>query len=393
MRDGARDAILSDMPGPSSEADYPARQRAALQRVSQLIAQHPTPDEVFAAVTAEAGELLGVEDMRVVRFEPDDSATVVASWGVLADAVPVGTNKPLAGATLLGEVRRTGRTSRKDHYERADGELVKFMLDHGVRSSVAGPIVVGGQVWGAVVAASVRADPPPPDTERRLEEFIGLVETSISSMHALAVLTASRARIVAAADAARRQLERDLHDGVQQRLVSIALQLRAAELDVPDGLAGVRASIERAIDGLEAVVDELRDLSRGVYPAILSEGGLGPALRGLARRSPVPVQTAIGDLDRLDEALEVAAYYVVSEALTNTAKHARATRVDVRVGHSGDRLEIEVVDDGVGGAAMADGRGLTGLSDRVETFGGRLHVSSPPGRGTSVRAWLPARRG
>jgi len=197
---------------------------------------------------------------------------------------------------------------------------------------------------------------------------------------------------VRAGDEARRRFERDLHDGAQQRLVSLGFELGAAEGSVPPELGDVRRVLTGLGSSLGGVLDELRELSRGLHPAVLSEGGLSPALRSLARRSPVPVDLRV-DLDgeRFEEPVEVAAYYVASEALTNTVKHARASRAEVRVMKSNAWLELVVTDDGRGGAEASTGSGLTGLVDRVEAIGGTIQIDSPPDAGTAIRVRLPTR--
>jgi signal transduction histidine kinase len=200
---------------------------------------------------------------------------------------------------------------------------------------------------------------------------------------------ASRLRVVAAADEARRQIERDLHDGAQQRLVTLGLELRAAQRTVPAGLSDLGGELERVADGLASVMEELREMARGIHPAVLAQGGLGPALRSLARRSAIPVEIEVAASARMPDAVEVAAYYVVSETLTNAAKHAQASVARVNVEARIGALVIEVRDDGRGGADAGRGSGLVGLRDRVEALGGSIAVHSPPGAGTSVRVDLP----
>jgi signal transduction histidine kinase len=244
-------------------------------------------------------------------------------------------------------------------------------------------------VWGAAIVGSSRPEPLPPDTEVRVADFTDLVATAIANTQAHAELTASRARIVAAADDARRRLERDLHDGAQQRLVSLGLQLRIAEASVPYELQPLREQISDIVDGLVGVSEEVQEISRGIHPAILSKGGLGSALKTLARRSTVPVELDLAVDRRLPESAEVAAYYVVAEALTNAAKHARASRVTVRAEAEDANLHLWIRDDGIGGADSAMGSGLTGLIDRVEALGGKMAVSSQPGSGTSLLVEIP----
>jgi signal transduction histidine kinase len=222
---------------------------------------------------------------------------------------------------------------------------------------------------------------------------IGVLERSFNSMassleESRDELLASRKRIVAAADLSRRRIERDLHDGIQQRLVSILLELRTAEAGVPGQLTQVKSQLSAVANALTNALDDLRELSRGIHPAILSEG-LGPALKALARRSPVPVEVEVDLWARLPESVEVGAYYVISEALANTAKHAQASFVHVELRMSGGTLQLSVHDDGVGGADHSRGSGLTGLADRVQALGGAFSYSSPAGQGTTLTATLP----
>jgi signal transduction histidine kinase len=240
-----------------------------------------------------------------------------------------------------------------------------------------------------MIAMSIRPEPLPPETEARIGEFTELVATAISNIEARSDLAASRARIVAATDQTRRRFERDLHDGVQQRLVSLTLELRGAEAMAPPEAADLRAQLSQVSDGLTGVLDDLRELSRGIHPAILSEGGLGPALKALARRSAVPIELDVSVDERLAERVEVAAYYVVSEALTNAAKHAHASVAKIHVEARNDILELTIHDDGLGGADPARGSGLIELKDRVEALGGKITIASPSGEGTSLHVELP----
>jgi signal transduction histidine kinase len=245
-----------------------------------------------------------------------------------------------------------------------------------------------------VIAASRRSeDPFPPATEAQIAEFTELVATAVANAEAHAELTASRARIVATADEARRRIERDLHDGAQQRLVSLALRLRTAATAIPPELGQVHQELTDVGAELDEVLGELRELSRGIHPAILSEGGLGPPLRTLARRSSVPVELQVGMEGRLPERVEVAGYYVVAEALTNVAKHAGASLVQVEIVTNDGLLRLAIRDDGVGGADPTRGTGLVGLKDRVEATGGTLRVESRPGQGTSLVVELPTDAG
>jgi len=244
-------------------------------------------------------------------------------------------------------------------------------------------VVAGGRTWGALTV--LRASFPA-GAEGRLAEFGEIVAIAVANAESRTQLAASRARVIAASDATRRRLERDLHDGAQQRLVSLALELRQVESAVPPE---VRADLDRMAGDLTEALDELRELSRGIHPVILSEGGLGPALRTIARRAGVPVELDVRTASRFPEPVEVAAYYVVSEAVTNTTKHAGATHLQVTLDAAGGALTLRVRDDGAGGADPARGSGLTGLRDRVEALGGTIHVTSPPGAGTAIDVSLP----
>jgi signal transduction histidine kinase len=286
---------------------------------------------------------------------------------------------------LIFETRQPSRLS----YANAPGQAAAAAREMGWHSSVGAPVIVEGRLWGALSVVSTSDRPLPPDTERRLAEFTELVATAIANADSRAELDASRARIVATADATRRRIERDLHDGAQQQLVSLALELRAAQAAAPPQLAELRAELSHVVEGLTGVVDGLREIALGIHPAILAEGGLEAALKTLARRSPIPVELDVQAESRLPEPIEVAAYYVVSEALTNAAKHARASVVHVDVQASDHVLRIAVSDDGVGGADPVGGSGLLGLKDRAEAIGGVISLQSPQGSGTSLQVELP----
>ena len=233
----------------------------------------------------------------------------------------------------------------------------------------------------------MRGSPTTPRT--CLLRFGELAATAISNAVSLAELAASRARIVATADETRRRIQRDLHDGAQQRLVSLTLELRTAESKVPPELSDLRAELAQMARGLAAAVEDLQEISRGIHPAILSKGGLAPALKSLCGRAAVPVDVDLRADGRLPESVEVAAYYVVSEALTNVAKHARAQHATVTVETSEGMLELAIRDDGAGGADPNRGSGLIGLRDRVEALGGTIVVESPADEGTAVTVALP----
>ncbi|MDQ1753205.1 MAG: hypothetical protein QOE71_4261, partial [Pseudonocardiales bacterium] len=369
-----------------------AEEQAALRRVATLVATGAPSEQIFAAVTAEVGRVLSADVTGMSRYDTDGTQSIVGAW-TSTDASPlaVGTRVQVGGRNVTTLVFQTGRPARIDNFSDASGEAAAVANERGIRSIAGVPISVEGQLWGAMIVASAHEEPLPADTEARLAGFTELVATAISNAEAQAALTASRARIVAAADTTRRRIERDLHDGAQQRLVSLAVQLRSTVEASPPEAGELTEQLGELADGLTGVLDELREIARGLHPPALAKGGLRTALKALARRSAVPVHldVDVGVDRRLPEPIELAAYYVVAEALTNTAKHAAATVIDVQVETSADLLRIRVRDDGRGGADLTRGSGLVGLTDRVEALGGRLSVQSPPGAGTTVQITLP----
>ncbi|MDQ4145269.1 MAG: CHASE3 domain-containing protein [Actinomycetota bacterium] len=366
-----------------------AEEQAALRRVATLVARGISPDEIFAAVVNEVGALLSVDFAHMGRYDSEGTVTWIAAWSKAGEALALGTPLSLDGESVSASIVKRGQPVRIDDYSQASGPLAESMKQIGIRSSVGGPIVVDGRVWGVMVASSRAPRSLPPQTESRLTAFTELVATAISNAQARADLAASRARVVAAADESRRRIERDLHDGTQQRLVSLALELRGAEAMVPDDLSELRSDLVRIREGVEAALDDLREIARGIHPPILSEGGLGLALKALARRSPLPVELEVRIDSRLPEVVEVGAYYVASEAMTNAAKHAKASVAHVTADARDGILHLVVSDDGIGGADRAKGSGLLGLKDRVEALGGKIDVLSPPGGGTRISVELP----
>jgi signal transduction histidine kinase len=368
-----------------------ARQQAALRRVATLVASGVSPSEVFSAVAEEMAECLNVGSAEVFRYEDAGAAiVVVASYGM--PGVPhleVGERLSTEGDNVSAMVLRTRQAARMDDWAEAAGSIAARVRELGLRSRVGAPIVVDEQVWGIAVAGTTEPEPLPPDTEERIAEFAELVATAIAAATTRAELIASRARIVAAADDARRRLERDIHDGAQQRIVSLGLRLRLAEESVPSELDGLKDELAQAVSGLNGVFKELQEISRGIHPAILSTGGLSAAFKTLARRSAVPVTLDLAIDGRLPESVEVAAYYVVAEALTNAAKHANATEVNVRARVDEQCLSLYISDDGIGGADSGKGSGLIGLKDRIEVLGGRMRVASPSGDGTTLDIAIP----
>jgi signal transduction histidine kinase len=364
-----------------------AEEQAALRRVATLVARGAAPEAVFEAVTEEIGQLLPVDSAGMARYEPDGTVVFVASWGRAASIVPVGSRWSATGKNIGAAVFETGASVRIDDYADASGRAGINARENGIRSSVGTPIVVEDRLWGFLGAAS-SAKQLPADTEARIASFTELVATAIASAEARADLAASRARIVAAADETRRRIERDLHDGAQQRLVSLGLELRAASAAVPPQLAELGRRLSHVSDEVTSVFEELREISHGIHPATLSNRGLVPALRALSRRSVLPIEFDVHVERRLPEPIEIAAYYVVSEALTNATKHAHASVVHVELDARDTTVRLAVRDDGIGGADR-HGSGLLGLSDRIEALGGTLQVTSPAGKGTKLTIEIP----
>jgi GAF domain-containing protein len=362
-----------------------AAQQAALRRVATLVARRVAPDVIFRVVAEEAGGLLGADVAGLVRYESDDTVTVMA--GPPPGPFATGQRVALDPSFVVYGVRETGRPARFETDDPAGDEMPELVRRFGIRSGVASPIVVEGARWGAIVLAS-RGASFPSGTEQRLDDFTELVATAISNATARAELVASRARIVAAGDEARRRIERNLHDGTQQRLIALGLDLQRARAEIPDGQRDTHSALAGAEQDLEAILLDLRELSHGLHPPLLSRLGLGPSLQALVRGSPIPVQLDVDLAERPAASLETAVYYVVSEALTNAIKHSHASEVSVTI-TSAEKLEASIVDDGVGDADPSGGSGLTGLLDRVDALGGRFTLDSPPRGGTRISIELP----
>jgi signal transduction histidine kinase len=366
-----------------------ATEQAALRRVATLVARAAPPAEIFDTVTREIGLLSGADLARLERYEGDGTVIGVAAWTRDEERrLAVGRPFPLTGVSVAAGVWETSGSVRVDSFATALGPIAQEARVLGIRSSVGCPIQVGGRLWG-VIAASSRHEAFPADTESQIGEFTELVATAVSNAVSRGQLAASRARVVASADATRQRIERDLHDGIQQRLVTLGLALQGVRAAVPSEQDELLARVYEVERDVRTVIDELREISRGIHPAVLSQGGLGPALKALARRAGVPVTLNVDALPQLPRAVEVAAYYTVSEALTNAAKHAHASGAEVDLDVHDGTLELWIRDDGVGGADPTRGSGIVGLTDRIEALGGTIAVASPPGEGTSVMLALP----
>ena len=362
-------------------------EQSALRRVATLVAADPDPRRLFDQVCEELGGVLGVESTDMVRYENSGTATVVGTWAASgAPSFPVGSSIPVEGESVTAKLYRSGRPARVDDYARVGGELAARLRAFGIRSAVGAPIQVAGRLWGAVMAVGGEPCAFPDGTEQRISEFAELVTAALANVDAREQLAASRARIVEAGYDERRRLERDLHDGAQQEFVGAALSLRLAREKWPGASDEALKLVGAALEQLQAGLRDLRELAAGIHPSILSDRGLGAAVEALATRSVVPVELGPLPEDRLPPAIETTAYFVVAEALTNAAKHARCKRAQVSARVEDGRLLVEVRDDGVGGADASAGSGLSGLRDRVSALGGELDVESPPGRGTTITA-------
>jgi PAS domain S-box-containing protein len=380
-------ALEGDPDAKLAEVGWLAQEQRALRRVATLVASEASPERVFMAVSAECARVLDVNASAVWRYEGDDTATVVGRHnrdGI--DPFPLGTRLLADEHTTVGRARDTGAPARVDDWGAASGALAEMLVRSGYRSTVAAPIVVAGTPWGAVSIGSEK--PLPEESEVRLGAFCELVSLAVASAQARADLQASRARIVRAGDEQRRKLERNLHDGAQQRLVAAALTLRAAQARFSADPESASELLGVAAVELDAGLEELRELARGLHPGALTDHGLRNALAALGGRLPLPVALDVAD-ERLGSHIEATAYYIVSEALTNVVKHAQATSAAVTIGCADEVVRVEVRDDGRGGVDTSAGSGLLGLRDRAEAAGGTLVIVSPPGRGTTVTASLP----
>jgi signal transduction histidine kinase len=360
-------------------------EQAALRRAATLVAGGRPRAEVLDATTREAAAIFGAQAVYLVCWEGvQDEVVVQGGWDDGTDRrLDVHTlHHPSPGGPTL-RVLETG-FARRGH--ESSPEL-------GERCVIAAPVITQASLFGAFVAHRPSGNPFPPDAEIRLRSFADLLAQSIANAEAQEEMRASRARIVQAADEARRKLERNLHDGAQQRLVSVSLALRVALSKLPDTPDDALGVVRAAADELTLAIEELRELARGIHPSTLTDRGLGPALEVLAKRAPLPVVVANDLQERLPPPVEAAAYYVVAESMTNVAKYAEATAIEVRLSRRNGLAYVEVVDDGVGGADLSAGSGLRGLADRVEALDGRFGVESPPAAGTRVWAEIPVAAG
>jgi signal transduction histidine kinase len=374
----------------ASLASRLAQQQMALRRVATLVARGVEPAQIYPAAMLELSRGLNVDHVALLEFRPGVASVIVGGRDQQGnETMYAGEQLSLDGDSVAALIHRDGRPARIDSFAGATGSAADRIRSLGIVSAVGTPILVDGRIWGAIVVGSAQAEPLPAGTERRIADFARLVSTAIANAETRAELAASRIRIVAAADQARQRFERDLHDGAQQHVVSLGLQLRTAETLVGPDQHELRRQISLVRDGLNATAAELRELSHGIHPAVLSRGGLGPAIRALARRSALPVGLELDVKSPMSEHVGVGAYYVVAEALTNAAKHSHASEVSVHAAIDDGNLCLVISDTGVGGAVVGGGSGLIGLKDRIEALGGHLDIDSPVGRGTTLTVIIP----
>jgi signal transduction histidine kinase len=365
-----------------------AEEQAALRRVATLVARAVPPDEVFDAVAAELHRLLGSDATQLIRRHPDGTVSTVAGRMAAGLELPTVDRFALDEHAVVSQVLRTGGPGRIESYEGRPGGISALLRDQGVRCSAGAPIVVDDRVWGAIVAWWRHDEPALATTAQRLAQFTELVATAIANAESRSELAASRARVVATADETRRRIERDLHDGAQQRLVHAVITLKLAQRELGDADGPVGELVHEALDHAERATEELRDLAHGILPAALTRGGLRAGVQTLLSRIRIPVSLDVTN-ERLPSALEATAYFIVAEALTNAVKHAQADRAEVTARVQDGVLRVEVRDDGIGGVRTDGSSGLLGLHDRAAALNGELQIDSPAGAGTAIVATLP----
>jgi signal transduction histidine kinase len=370
-----------------SEVARLAEEQAALRRVATLVAEGMPATAVFDAVAAEMQRLLGADGVTLSRYGSDEEVIVVAHRGSDPRTVPPGTRVSHRGENVTSLVRRSERSARMEHHQGTQGAIAELVRSSAVRVSVGAPIVVEGRLWGVALANWRGEEPPPADTEERMAQFAELLDTAIANADSRDQLRASRARLLTAADEARRRVVRDLHDGAQQRLVHTVVSLKLARQALRQNDERAETLVDEALEHAQQGNTELRELAHGILPAVLTRGGLRAGVRSLAGRLDLLVEIDVPP-DRLPAEIEASAYFIVAEALTNVVKHAHAERAQVKASVEDGMLSLEVRDDGIGGADP-DGHGLVGMDDRVTALGGRLEIESQAGGGTLVAATLP----
>jgi signal transduction histidine kinase len=366
----------------------------SLLAIARLVASRAAEDLVFSAVTEEVARAFGVESSAVLRYLGDERAVVIGTWrGGGSRGMPVNAELDFdAGNSALGRVRATRQPARAERYHEVEGELPLLMQAVGLRATLAAPVTLEGEVWGAVVAATTRDDPFPEAAEEQLVPFADLVALAVANAEVDRKMAQTRLDLLASADATRSQLERDLHAGPQQHLAALGVKLRLAQ-SAADGNAAVGELLDAATAELVEARASLQEIGRGLHPAVLRERGLSAAVLALAARSRLPVSLRELPGRRFPPAIEATVYFAISEALRNAAAHANAAHAYVVVGDRGDHLTVEVRDDGRGGADPEKGAGLRTIAQRIAAVSGRLEIESLDGEGTMVRAELPVRRG
>jgi signal transduction histidine kinase len=394
---GALERVFNAMAGSleasRDELHQNAEEQRALRHVATLVARGVSSSHVLAAIAGELGRVLKADHTHIVRFDSDGMGTIVADWtdpAVPAITRPATGRFKLEEGTLAAEVLRTGLPARVPDYGAPTNAIGRWRRRNRIRYAVGCPVKVEGRIWGQVVLLTGAKEPECGVTEDRMLEFVELIGTAIANAQARSDLLASRARVVAASDESRRRIERNLHDGAQQQLVTLALRLRAAGTAIAPCQQRLQQHLSGTVEELTYLLEGLQEISRGILPPTLTRNGLCPALKFLARRSPVPVTLDVRLGARLPPPVEVAIYYTVSEALTNVAKHAHASTVKVCLTRQEATVHLMIRDDGRGGAHLTGGSGLLGLKDRVEALSGRIEVISPAGGGTTLLVCIPA---
>jgi signal transduction histidine kinase len=393
ISDSTSGAAPMSVPGTRRPPIDPAATRVprasvdALRRVAILVAEGASADVIFDAVAAEMNGLLDAERVVLARHERGDEVTVVAHRGSDASMLPPGTRVRPGAESVAEMTRRFRRPARVEHYERRHGASARLAESLGVRAAVGAPVVIDGRLWGISIAAWSRDAPPVAGEEQRIAELAALFGPTIANADSRRQLDASRARVMAATDEARRRVVRDLHDGAQQRLVHTIVTLKLAQRALRANDREAESLIGEALEHAQQANEELRELAHGILPAALTHGGLRGSIGTLAARLRLPVELDL-PAQRFPPEVEATAYFIVAEALTNVVKHAHAAGAQVAVTVQDSHLYVQVRDDGVGGADP-HGRGLLGMADRVAAVGGRLMVESSAGDGSLVVAMLP----
>jgi signal transduction histidine kinase len=392
---GVLERTLNVMAGSLQEDRYQLRrvveEQGALRRIATLVARGVSPAEIFAAVAGELGRILGMEHTVINRFDPAGTATSVGHWSAPGSPdilPPAGGRWPLDADSAAGAVLRTGRPARVNT-DTATSTIGTWSRENGIHYVVGCPITVSGRLWGMIAVFSADPEPPSGDTEERLVEFVELLATAIANAENRNELLASSARIVAAADEARRRIENDLNTGPQRRLTALGEELRLTRAAISPSRGDLREQLARTTKGMDGVLDDLREISRGLHPAALSRSGLRRAMEALTQRSEVPAELTMRVDQPLPDHLQVAIYYTVSEALTNVAKYSHADAVHVGLTLDATTLRLRIADNGIGGADPGRGSGLLGLKERIESLGGTIEIVSPPGGGTSLLIDIP----